>query len=46
MENFSLMTQLKHLRKRYGFDLAHVTKVNVKEDFFIYLEDGKLSIFL
>jgi coenzyme F420 hydrogenase subunit beta len=30
------------LEKRYGFDLAHVTKVNVKEDFFIYLEDGRV----
>jgi len=43
MENFSFNDlQLKHLEKRYGFDLAHVTKVNVKEDFFIYLEDGKV----
>ncbi len=43
MENFSFNDlQLKHLEKRYGFDLAHVTKVNVKEDFFIYLEDGRI----
>jgi coenzyme F420 hydrogenase subunit beta len=43
MENFSFNdVQLKHLEKRYGFDLAHVTKVNVKEDFFIYLEDGRM----
>jgi len=43
MENFSFNdVQLKHLEKRYGFDLAHVTKINVKEDFFIYLEDGRI----
>jgi len=43
MENFSFDdVQMKHLEKRYGFDLAHVTKVNVKEDFFIYLEDGRV----
>ncbi|MFB3884501.1 MAG: Coenzyme F420 hydrogenase/dehydrogenase, beta subunit C-terminal domain [Thermodesulfobacteriota bacterium] len=43
MENFSFSdVQLKHLEKRYGFDLAHVTKVNVKEDFYIYLEDGRI----
>jgi len=43
MENFSFdHIQLKHLEKRYGFELAHVTKVNVKEDFFIYLEDGRV----
>jgi coenzyme F420 hydrogenase subunit beta len=43
MENFSFNdVQMKHLEKRYGFDLAHVTKVNVKEDFFIYLEGGRV----
>ena len=43
MENFSFDDiQLRHLEKRYGFDLAHVMKVNVKEDFFIYLEDGRV----
>jgi coenzyme F420 hydrogenase subunit beta len=43
MENFSFNDlQLKHLEKRYGFDLAHVMKVNVKEDFFAYLEDGRV----
>src|SRR4030043_989035 len=43
MENFSFNdVQMKHLEKRFGFDLAHVTKVNVKEDFFIYLEDGRV----
>jgi coenzyme F420 hydrogenase subunit beta len=43
MENFSFNdAQMMHLEKRYGFDLAHVKKVNVKEDFFIYLEDGRV----
>jgi coenzyme F420 hydrogenase subunit beta len=42
MENFSFSDlQLKPLETRYGFDLAHVKKVNVKEDFFLYLEDGR-----
>ncbi len=43
MENFSFNDiQLKHLEKQYGFDLAHVSKVNVKEDFFIYLNNGRV----
>lgn len=43
MENFSFNdVQMMDLEKRYGFDLAHVKKVNVKEDFFIYLEDGRV----
>jgi coenzyme F420 hydrogenase subunit beta len=43
MENFSFNDiQLRHLEKKYGFDLAQVTKVNVKEDFFIYLEEGRV----
>jgi coenzyme F420 hydrogenase subunit beta len=43
MENFSFNDiQLRHLEKQYGFDLAHVSKVNVKEDFFIYLNNGKV----
>jgi coenzyme F420 hydrogenase subunit beta len=43
MENFSFNDiQLKHLEKQYGFDLAHVSKVNVKEDFFIYLNNGRI----
>jgi coenzyme F420 hydrogenase subunit beta len=43
MENFSFNDiQLKHLEKQYGFDLAHVAKVNVKEDFFIYLNNGRV----
>jgi coenzyme F420 hydrogenase subunit beta len=42
MENFSFNDiQLRHLEKQYGFDLAHVSKVNVKEDFFIYLNNGR-----
>ncbi len=43
MENFSFNDiQLKHLEKQYGFDLAHVSKVNVKEDFFIYMNNGRV----
>jgi coenzyme F420 hydrogenase subunit beta len=43
MENFSFNdVQMMDLEKRYRFDLAHVRKVNVKEDFFIYLEDGRV----
>lgn len=43
MENFSFNDiQLKHLEKQYAFDLSQVTKVNVKEDFFIYLKDGRV----
>ncbi len=43
MENFSFNDiQLRHLEKQYGFDLAHVSKVNVKEDFFIYLNNGRV----
>jgi coenzyme F420 hydrogenase subunit beta len=43
MENFSFNDiQLKHLEKQYGFDLAQVAKVNVKEDFFIYLNNGRV----
>jgi coenzyme F420 hydrogenase subunit beta len=43
MENFSFNDiQLRHLEKQYGFDLTQVTKVNVKEDFFIYLKNGKV----
>ncbi|MGB7575242.1 MAG: Coenzyme F420 hydrogenase/dehydrogenase, beta subunit C-terminal domain [Thermodesulfobacteriota bacterium] len=43
MENFSFNDiQLRHLEKQYGFDLAHVSKVNVKEDFLIYLNNGRV----
>ena len=43
MENFSFDdVQMTHLEKRYGFDLAQVIKVNVKENFFIYLKDGRV----
>jgi coenzyme F420 hydrogenase subunit beta len=43
MENFSFNDiQLRNLEKQYGFDLAHVSKVNVKEDFFIYLNNGRV----
>jgi coenzyme F420 hydrogenase subunit beta len=43
MENFSFSDiQLRHLEKQYGFDLTQVTKVNVKEDFFIYLKNDRV----
>jgi len=43
MENFSFDDiQMRHLEKKYGFDLTQVLKVNVKEDFFIYLKDGRV----
>jgi len=43
MENFSFNDiQLRHLEKKYGFELAQVSKVNVKEDFFIYLRNGRV----
>jgi coenzyme F420 hydrogenase subunit beta len=43
MENFSFNDpQMGPLSKRYGFDLTQVVKVNVKEDFFVYLENGKV----
>jgi coenzyme F420 hydrogenase subunit beta len=43
MENFSFNDiQLRHLEKQYGFDLTQVSKVNVKEDFFIYLHNGRV----
>lgn len=43
MENFSFNDiQLRHLEKQYGFDLAHVSKVNVKENFIIYLNNGRV----
>jgi coenzyme F420 hydrogenase subunit beta len=43
MENFSFDDiQMRHLEKKYGFDLTQVIKVNVKEDFLIYLKDGRV----
>jgi coenzyme F420 hydrogenase subunit beta len=43
MENFSFNDiQLRHLEKQYGFDLTQVSKVNVKEDFFINLSNGRV----
>ncbi len=44
MENFSFNDiQLRYLEKQYAFELADVKKVNVKEDFFIYLKNGKVT---
>jgi coenzyme F420 hydrogenase subunit beta len=43
MENFSFNDlQMGPLSKKYGFDLTQVVKVNVKEDFFAYLKDGRV----
>jgi coenzyme F420 hydrogenase subunit beta len=43
MENFSFNDiQLKPLEKRYRFDLTQISKVNVKQDFFIYLHNGRV----
>jgi coenzyme F420 hydrogenase subunit beta len=43
MESFSFDDiKLRHLEKQYGFELAQVSKVNVKEDFFIYLKNGRV----
>ena len=43
MENFSFNDlQLEHLGRKHGFDVTQITKVNVKEDFFVYLEDGRV----
>jgi coenzyme F420 hydrogenase subunit beta len=43
MENFSFNDlQMGPLSKKYGFDLAQVVKVNVKEDFFAYLQGGRV----
>jgi coenzyme F420 hydrogenase subunit beta len=43
MENFSFEDlQMRHLEKQYGFDLTQVLKVNVKEDLFIHLKDGRM----
>jgi coenzyme F420 hydrogenase subunit beta len=43
MENFSFSDlQIEQLGKKYGFDLTQVVKVNVKEDFFAYLKDGRV----
>jgi coenzyme F420 hydrogenase subunit beta len=43
MENFSFNDlQLEALGAKHGFDPLHITKVNVKEDFFLYLKDGRV----
>jgi coenzyme F420 hydrogenase subunit beta len=43
MENFSFNDpQLEDLGKKHGFDVTQVAKVNVKEDFFAYLKDGRV----
>ena len=43
MENFSFNDiQLRLLEKKYRFDLTQVSKVNVKQDFFIYLNNDRV----
>jgi coenzyme F420 hydrogenase subunit beta len=43
MENFSFNDlQLEHLGRKHGFDPSQITKVNVKEDFFFSLKDGRM----
>jgi coenzyme F420 hydrogenase subunit beta len=43
MENFSFNDlQLVALGTKYGFDPSQIAKVNVKEDFFAYLKDGRV----
>jgi len=43
MENLSFDDiQLKRLEKKYAFKLTQVAKVNVKENFSIYLKDGRV----
>ena len=40
MENFSFNDlQMEGLEKKHGFDVTQVVKVNVKDDFIIYLKD-------
>jgi coenzyme F420 hydrogenase subunit beta len=43
MENFSFNDlQLEALGERHGFNPLQIAKVNVKEDFFLYLKDGRV----
>jgi coenzyme F420 hydrogenase subunit beta len=43
MENFSFNDlELENLGERHGFDVNQIAKVNVKEDFFVYLKDGRV----
>ena len=43
MENLSFNdAQLESLGGKYKFDAARITKINVKEDFQLYLRDGKI----
>jgi len=43
MENFSFNDlELENLGEKHGFDVKQIAKVNVKEDFFIYLKDGRV----
>jgi len=43
MENFSFSDlQMETFQEKYKFEMRQVVKVNVKEDFFIYLKDGRV----
>jgi coenzyme F420 hydrogenase subunit beta len=43
MENFFFNDlELENLGERHGFDVNQIAKVNVKEDFFVYLKDGRV----
>ncbi len=43
MENFSFNDlQIERIRKKYGFEMKEIIKINVKEDFFAYLKDGRV----
>ncbi len=43
MENFSFTDlQLEALGEKHGFRPSQIVKVNVKEDFFLYLNDGRI----
>jgi coenzyme F420 hydrogenase subunit beta len=43
LENFSFNDlELENLGERHGFDVNQIAKVNVKEDFFVYLKDGRV----
>ncbi|MGQ9509891.1 MAG: Coenzyme F420 hydrogenase/dehydrogenase, beta subunit C-terminal domain [Thermodesulfobacteriota bacterium] len=43
MENFSFSDlQMEQIQKKYEFDMNDIIKVNVKEDFFVLLKDGRV----
>ncbi|MGQ9777463.1 MAG: Coenzyme F420 hydrogenase/dehydrogenase, beta subunit C-terminal domain, partial [Thermodesulfobacteriota bacterium] len=43
LENFSFSDlQMEQIQKKYEFDMNDIIKVNVKEDFFVLLKDGRV----